>query len=105
MDSVSDSAGWRGLDAGQVALALMPSRWRGSGGFDAEQVARQGGLDAILEANLNCLEATMAQHWINNAQPGAAANCANCANCAATAATAADCAARKREHRTSHLFL
>ena len=80
----------------RAGVAPMPGRWRGSGGFYAGQVARQGGL-AILEANLNCLEATMAQHWFNNAQPGAA-------NCAATAATA-DCAARKREHRTSHLSL
>ena len=52
-----------GFYAGQVARP---------GGFYARQVARQGGYDAILEATLHCLEATMAQHWINNAQPGAA---------------------------------
>ena len=42
---------------------------------------------------MNRLEATMAQHWINNAQPGAA-NCANCSD---------SCRLRRAKARTQNI--
>ena len=47
----------------------------------------------IVETTMNRLEATMAQHWIHNAQPGAA-NCANCSD---------SCKLRRAKARTQNI--